>query len=195
MPDRDFNTNSQLREIRDEVLDCRKCQLYKTRIYPVIGQGSHQAKIFIVSEAPGSNENKTGRPFCGQAGKILDELLGSVGIKREEIYITNILKCRPPSNRNPSKDEIKVCSPYLLRQLDIIKPKIICCLGNFAAQLIMEKFDLADKIEGISKIHGQVFMSNDLKIISLYHPVVVTYNTAMREVLRKDFEILKKFKL
>jgi len=192
MLDYDSKTDSQLGKIKNEVLDCKKCQLYKTRTYPVIGQGNHQTKIVIVGEAPGSNEDKTGRPFCGQAGNILDELLSLVGIRRKEIYITNILKCRPPNNRNPSKDEIKACHPYLLRQLEIIKPKIICCLGNFATQFIMEKFGLTDKIEGISKIHGQIFVNDDLKIISLYHPAVVTYNTAMKEVLENDFKILKK---
>jgi len=189
---------SDLKKVKDEVLRCKKCQLYKTRIHPVIGQGNHQAKICLIGEAPGANEDKTGWPFCGQAGKVLDELLDSTGIKREEIYITNILKCRPPGNRNPLKNEIDACSDYLLRQLVIIKPEAICCLGNFATQFIMEKFDLSDKVASIGRIHGQAFSASrkgygQLHIIPLYHPAAVTYNIGMKETLIKDFRILKRF--
>lgn len=188
--------NPQLRVIRDEVLSCTKCPLYKTRIYPVIGQGNHQADIVLVGEAPGFNENKSGRPFCGQAGKVLDELLESANIKREDIYITNILKCRPPGNRNPLSGEIDACVPYLIRQLKIIEPKIIGCLGNFASKFIMEQFGLLDQIDGISKIHGMVFGGEydglTVKVIPLYHPAVATYNKNMIEDLKKDFKILNQ---
>jgi uracil-DNA glycosylase family 4 len=188
--------NPKLRIIRDEVLSCKKCPLYKTRTYPVIGQGNHQASIVFVGEAPGFNENKTGRPFCGNAGKVFDELLQSAGIKREDIYITNILKCRPPSNRNPLQSEIDACTPYLIRQIKIIQPKVICCLGNFASRFIMELFGLADQLDGISKIHGKIFDGNDgektIKIIPLYHPAVATYNQNMTKNLKDDFGILKK---
>ena len=188
--------DKQLRQIKEEVIKCRKCSLYKTRNLPVIGEGNHQARIMFIGEAPGFNEDKTGRPFYGGAGKILDELLGSVKIKREEIYICNILKCRPPNNRNPQKEEIKACTPYLERQIAVIKPKIICPLGNYATVYLLEKFDLKDKIQGISKIHGRVFETKadfgSIKIIPFYHPAVVVYNQNMKETLKKDFKILNE---
>lgn len=188
--------NNQLKKIKDEVLSCQKCSLYKTRIYPVIGQGNHQAKIIFCGEAPGASEDRTGWPFCGQAGKILDELLKTAGIKREEIYICNILKCRPPNNQDPQKEEIEACTPYLKRQIEIIKPKIICPLGNYATVYLLEKYDLKDKIQGISKIHGQIFKAKaafgPIKIIPFYHPAVVVYNQNMKETLKKDFEILNE---
>lgn len=182
--------DDELKKIKEEVIACKKCPLYKTRIYPVIGQGNHQARIMFIGEAPGFNENKTGFPFCGKAGKVLDELLDSVNIKREDIYITNILKCRPPGNRNPKSEEIRACVPYLERQIEIIKPKIICTLGNFPTSYILEKFGLKDKIQGISKIHGQIFNANGLKIIPLYHPAVAAYNATMKEILKTDFKVL-----
>jgi len=192
------NFKQELKKIKEEVLSCRKCSLYKTRTYPVIGEGNHQAKIMFIGEAPGAQEDKTGRPFCGAAGKILDELLDSVRIKREEIYITNILKDRPPENRKPKKEEIKACTSYLEKQIEIIKPEVICTLGNYSTVFIMEKYGLKNQIQGISKIHGKIFEVKNLfqkiKIIPLYHPAVVTYNINMKETLKKDFKILEKFK-
>lgn len=186
--------NDQLRKIKDEVIECQKCLLYKNRNLPVIGQGNHQAKIMFIGEAPGQSEDQTGRPFCGAAGKILDELLASVNIKRENVYVSNILKCRPPDNRNPKPEEIKACTPYLLRQIDIIKPEIVCTLGNFSTAFIMEHFGLKDKIENIGRIHGKIFEAKSLfgkiKIISLYHPAAATYNPSMKIILKKDFQSL-----
>jgi len=184
-----------LKKIEEEILYCRKCNLWRERKNPVVGGGSWEAKIMFVGEAPGANEDEKGTPFCGAAGKILDELLNTIGIKREEIYITNILKCRPPQNRNPKEEEITACSPYLDRQIEIIKPEIICCLGNFSTFYIMKKFGLKDKIQGISKIHGKVFeirsLFDSIKIIPLYHPAVATYNVNMKPLLEKDFGVLK----
>jgi len=188
-----------LRKIKNEVLSCKKCSLHKERVknrfYPVVGEGNHQAKIMFVGEAPGLQEAKTGRPFCGVAGKILDELLESSGIKRENVYITNILKDRPPQNRDPQPEEIKACTPYLERQIEIIKPEIICPLGRYSMNFLMERFGLEDQIEGISKIHGRLFKSKslfqDVAIIPFYHPAVATYNPNMKKVLEEDFKILK----
>ena len=193
---------TELRKIRDEVINCKKCSLYKERInggfYPVIGEGNHQAKIMFIGEAPGLQEAKTGRPFCGRSGKILDELLNSVNIKRENIYISNILKDRPPKNRDPQKEEIKVCVHYLERQIELIKPEVVCSLGRYAMEFLMEKFSLKDFIEPIGKIHGKVFKTKTLfqniKIIPFYHPAVAAYNPSMKEILKKDFQVLKKFK-
>jgi len=187
----------KLKKIKEEVINCKKCSLYKTRTCPVIGEGNHQAKIVFVGEGPGASEDRTGYPFCGAAGKILDELLNAVEIKREEVYICNILKCRPPGNRDPQKEEIEACVPYLEKQIEIIKPEVVCPLGRFAMEFLMEKFGLKDQIQGISKIHGKVFESRSLfqkiTLIPFYHPAVVTYNANMKEVLKKDFKILEKF--
>jgi len=149
----------------------------------------------FIGEAPGFNEDKKGKPFVGQAGKIFDKLLSSIDLKREKIYITNILKCRPPNNRNPTQEEIKICSSYLDKQIGIIKPKVICCLGNFATGFIMKKFNLKEKIQGISKIHEKLFSTSTLngviKIIPMYHPAVATYDISKFNVLKKDFEKIK----
>jgi len=185
----------KLQLIKQEILNCKKCDLYKTRTNPVIGEGSPEADIMFIGEAPGFNEDKQGKPFVGQAGKVFDELLDFIDLKREKIYITNILKCRPPKNRNPTQEEIKTCSSYLDKEIEIIKPKIICCLGNFATNYVLKKFNLKDKIQGISKIHGEIFNASTLigviKIIPLFHPAVVTYDRTKLNTLKKDFEILK----
>ena len=189
---------SQLKEIKQKVLACKKCSLYKNRIYPVVGEGNHQAKIMFVGEAPGFSESKTGRPFCGSSGKILDQLLDSVDIKRQDVYITNLLKDRPPGNRDPKIEEIKACYPYLKEQIRIIRPEVICPLGRYSTQFLMQEFGLEKEIQSIGKIHGQIFQSNRLfkgiKIIPFYHPAVSVYNADMKSVLIKDFQILKKFK-
>jgi len=188
----------ELKEIKDEVIACKKCPLYeyrkKNKFYPVIGEGNHRAEIMFIGEAPGFNEAKTGRPFCGAAGKILDELLESVGIKREEVYITNVVKDRPPNNRDPNSEEVKAYSPFLKRQIDIIKPKVICSLGNCSTDFIFKKYGLEGKIQGISKVHGKVFSVDKINIIPLYHPAAATYNPNMKEIMKKDFQILKRLK-
>jgi len=182
-----------MKEIKDEVVACQKCELYKSRTLPVIGQGSHEAKIMFVGEAPGANEDKTGIPFCGAAGQVLDKLLASIGRKREEVYIANILKCRPPGNRNPELEEIEACTPYLDRQIEIIQPKVIACLGNFSARYIFQKFGLEELIQSISKIRGKVFNASggEIKIVPLYHPAVATYNRNRYNDLAEDFKVLK----
>lgn len=189
----------KLRQVRDDVINCDKCNLCNTRkennYFPVIGEGNHNAEVVFIGEAPGLNEAKTGRPFCGEAGKILDELLNSIELPRKEVYICNILKDRPPKNREPQKDEIEACTPYLDKQIEAIKPKIITTLGNYATAFIMEKYGLKKEIQGISKIHGSVFKAvsllDNLKIIPLYHPAVAVYNRNMIDVLKEDFKIIK----
>lgn len=188
----------KLEEIKKEVKECRRCELWRTRTNIVFGEGNVEAKIMIVSEAPGYNEDQAGRPFCGAAGKVLDELLESIGIKRGEVYICNLLKCRPPQNRDPKKEEIEACVPYLERQIKIIEPEVICTLGNYSTAYIFEKYGLKDQIQGISKIHGEIFevksLFQNIKIIPLYHPAVATYNPNMKEILKEDFKLLDKFK-
>ena len=185
-------TETKLKQIKEDVINCQKCSLCKTRILPVIGQGSHSAKIMFVGEAPGANEDKTGVPFCGASGKFLDKLLSSAGIKREDVYICNLLKCRPPKNRGPKSEELQVCTSYLERQIEAINPKIISPLGRHSMNFLMKKFNLEDQIEIISKIHGKVFnIENNIKLVPLYHPAVAVYNANMKGVLIEDFKILK----
>jgi len=194
-----MNREQELKKIKEEIIVCKKCSLSKERatngFYPVIGEGNHQAMIMFVGEAPGLNEAKTGRPFCGAAGKVLDELFESANIKREDVYITNILKDRPPKNRDPQPEEIKACAPYLEKQIDLIKPKIICPLGKNSMEFLMKKFGFGERLEGISKIHGKLFKVNnffyDVTIMSLYHPAVAIYNPNMKETLKEDFKRLK----
>jgi uracil-DNA glycosylase len=184
-----------LKKIKEEVLDCKSCSLYDYRMannyFPVIGEGSHEAKIIFVGEAPGQNEAKQGRPFCGASGKMLSKLLESIDLKREEVYITNIVKDRPPDNRDPSDEEIKVYSPFLVRQIEIIKPRVVCALGRHSMKFIMENYGLLDKLDSISKIHGKVFETSIFKFVPLYHPAVAIYNSNMKKVLESDFQILK----
>lgn len=183
-----------LEKIKKGLLECKKCPLYKERIknkfYPVVGEGNKKAKIMFIGEAPGKNEARTGRPFCGAAGKILDELFKSVKIKREAAYITNIVKDRPPKNRPPKKEEIDAYAFFLERQIEIIKPEIICALGNYSTRYLMEKYGLKDKIQGISKIHGKVFRKGTIKIIPLYHPAAAIYNPRLKKILKNDFKKL-----
>lgn len=184
----------KLTEVETKIKHCKKCNLSGTCTNYVPGEGNPEAKLLFVGEAPGKNEDLTGRPFCGKAGNILNQLLVEAGKKREDVYIANILKCRPPGNRNPNPEEIRTCTPYLLRQLEIIKPKIICCLGNFSTSFIMSKFNLENKIQAVGKVHGRVFMSpgaNFPKIIPLYHPASAIYNPKSIEILKQDFKMLK----
>ncbi len=189
---------SLLLSIKEEVIKCQKCELYKTRILPVIGQGSHNAQIMLIGEAPGANEDRTGVPFCGRAGQVLDLLLASAGIKRDDVYVANILKDRPPQNREPAIEEITACTPYLLRQIAAIEPKIIATLGNYSAHFMLEQFQVAESHLGISQLRGRKFIVNDPSskktyiIIPLYHPAVAVYNSLMLDDLKKDFQMLKE---
>ena len=190
--------SKELEKIKKEILSCKKCPLYKTRRNPVAGEGNPKAKIMFIGEAPGENEDREGRPFCGKAGKILDELLEKISLKREDVFIGNLLKCRPPQNRDPKSEEILACSPFLEKQIEIIKPEIICPLGRYSMKFIFEKYGLKDELDSISKIHGKVFevrtLFQKVKIIPFYHPAVCTYNPRMREILEQDYKILEKFK-
>ena len=196
------NRTELLKKIKDEVTGLKESPLYKERIknkvFPVIGEGSHHAKIMFIGEAPGRNEAKTGRPFCGAAGKILDELLASVVIERKDIYITNIVKDRPPFNRDPLPDEIRVYGPFLDRQIEIIQPEVIATLGRFSMDYIMRKFGLENQLKSISQMHGKIFETNtpygNIKITPLYHPAVAIYNRTTKDTLIKDFQVLKSFK-
>ncbi len=188
-----MSKEKKLKKIKKEVINCKKCSLYKTRTLPVIGQGNHNTDIILIGEAPGANEDKTGIPFCGKSGDFLDEMLNRAGIKREDVYICNLLKCRPPKNRDPNSKELKACTPYLDRQIELIKPKVISSLGRYSMEFLMKKYGLDEQLDKISNIHGQVFdvKSLNLKLVPLYHPAVAVYNANMKDTLIEDFKILK----
>ena len=193
------NRTEQLKKIKDEIVDIKNSPLYNFRIknkfLPVIGEGNHYAKIMFIGEAPGKNEAKTGRPFCGAAGHILDELLDSIGLDRKEVYVTNIVKDRPPFNRDPLPEEIEYYGPFLDRQIEIIRPEVIVTLGRFSMAYIMKRFSLDSELKSISQIHGKVFSAETsygkIKIIPLYHPAVAVYGTN-KEILKKDFDVIKQ---
>ncbi|MBI2446604.1 MAG: uracil-DNA glycosylase [Parcubacteria group bacterium] len=186
-----------MRKIKDEIVAAKDSPLYgyriKNKYFPVIGEGRYSAKIMFIGEAPGRNEAETGRPFCGASGRILDELLASIGIDRKEVYITNIVKDRPPENCDPNPNEIEFYAPFLDRQIEIIKPEVIATLGRFSMAYIMKKFGLESELKSISIIHGKVFSAatsyGNVKIIPLYHPAVAVYGTN-KEILKKDFKAL-----
>ncbi len=181
--------------LADEILSCVKCDLHKTRRNPVPGEGSLTPKIMFIGEAPGSREDETGRPFVGAAGKLLTMLIEGIGLTREEVYITNVVKCRPPGNRDPTQVEIYTCMPYLKRQLNILKPRLIVTLGRHAAKVIMDLAGL--KFTSITREHGSVKIAviSGIKtiIIPTYHPAAALYNPAVKQLLIDDFEKIKKY--
>ena len=184
-----------LKKIKEEVISLDTSPLYAERVknkyFPVIGEGSHTASIMFIGEAPGENEAKTGRPFCGRAGKVLDLLLASVEIERKGVYVTNIVKDRPPGNRDPFPDEIAIYAPFLDRQIEIIKPKVVATLGRFSMQYVMSRYGLEWELDSISKIHGKTFSAKDFKFVPLYHPAAVIYNQHLLDTLKEDFKVLK----
>ena len=191
----------KLKTIKERILNLKESPLFEYRTsnkyFPVIGEGSHDAMIMFVGEAPGRNEAKTGRPFCGAAGKVLDELLNHIKIERQTIYITNIVKDRPPENRDPTAEEIRVYGPFLDEQIEIIQPKVIVSLGRYAMGYIMKKFGKELELEPIGKAHGKAYDAKasygDIKIVALYHPCVAVYNPHNLPNLKKDFEVLATY--
>jgi len=191
----------QMKQIRTEILQLEESPLYeyrtKNNYFPVIGQGSHSANIMFIGEAPGESEAKTGRPFCGASGRILDELLESIDVKREDVYITNIVKDRPPNNRDPHKGEIELYSPFLERQIDIVQPNVLATLGRFSMEFVLNLFDAPEKDGKISQLHGTAIpvttAYGEANVVPLYHPAVALYNAGQKDTLREDFKVLTQF--
>ncbi len=187
-----------LEEIEREIKNCKRCELWKTKTNYVPGEGNPKAKIVFVGEAPGREEDKQGRPFVGNAGKYLTEVMQKFGLKREDVYITNVLKCRPPNNRDPKPEEVEACKPFLIKQLEAIKPDVIVCLGRHSAGVIFDLFGL--KFPGISRVRGKIFevgkWGKNVKIIAIYHPAAVLYRPQLKEDFENDFkkivELLKE---
>ncbi len=191
--------SQQMLAIKEEIIGLVSSPLYDDRIrnmvYPVIGSGNHHADIMIIGEAPGKNEAKTGVPFCGASGKVLDQLLEHVGIERSDVYITNVVKDRPPDNRNPKPDEISLYAPFLDRQIEIIQPQVIVPLGKFSMEYILGKYGFSEKIGKISQMRGVVFKAEltygEVTIVPMFHPAVGVYNRTKIPLLKKDMEIVK----
>jgi uracil-DNA glycosylase family 4 len=178
-----------LQAFGESVRDCAGCRLSEGRTQVVFGVGSPDARLLFVGEGPGFNEDKQGEPFVGAAGKLLNELLGQIGLKRSDVYIANVVKCRPPDNRDPLPDEIEACSPHLIEQIAIIKPAVICTLGRFATKL------LADTELSMTAIHGKAKERDiggvHVVLFPVFHPAAALYTPSNRKLLEQDFAKLK----
>ncbi len=174
-----------LKEFYFKIRECKKCGLWQTKTKFVFGSGNACAELLFIGEAPGKNEDLQGKPFVGRAGQILDELLESIGLARNEVFIANVLKCRPPRNRDPHVEEVEACRNYLFRQVEIINPKIICTLGKHSTRLILE----TDK--GITGLRGKEFRVGGRIILPINHPAAVLYNPSKYKILEKDFARIK----
>lgn len=171
---------SELAQLCDQIRACTKCDLAKGRTNAVPGEGPENAEIMLIGEAPGFHEDRAGRPFIGAAGKFLDELLGKIGLAREQVYICNVIKCRPPQNRDPLPVEMDACRPYLEKQIELIKPKIIITISRFA----MARWFPDAKI---SAIHGKPKKFGELVVLPMYHPAAALHQPNLRSVLEEDF--------
>lgn len=171
-----------LEEIRRELGDCRRCKLHRTRRTLVFGEGNEEAKLMFVGEGPGYDEDVQGRPFVGRAGQLLTKIIQSIRLQREEVYITNIIKCRPPQNRNPEPDEIECCHPFLLKQIRAIRPQIICALGTFAAQTLL-KTDAK-----ITALRGRFYDLGGMKVLPTYHPAYLLRNPDRKREVWEDMK-------
>jgi DNA polymerase len=183
-----MDKDSYLRDLYEDLKDCRRCDLWQTRTNVVFGSGSPDAEIVFVGEAPGYNEDLQAEPFVGAAGKFLDELLKDIlGITRDRVYIANVLKCRPPENRDPTGVEIQTCKPFLLKQLEIISPVVVCTLGNFATKT------LSGKREGITRLKRKPIRVGGTFVFPIYHPAAALHRGDLYDEVREDFRALKAF--
>lgn len=171
--------------LREHGGDCTRCPLSLTRTRLVFGIGDEHARLMFIGEAPGKNEDLTGEPFVGAAGKFLDELLASIGIEREQVYIANMVKCRPPGNRDPEPAEIATCAPFLARQIELIAPDAIVTLGRFAAHYVL------DTTAPITSLRGKLYHRDGRNIIPVFHPAAALYDSSKREVLFDDFKRIR----
>lgn len=183
----------EIARIEEEIRNCRRCPLYKSRKKPVPGEGSLKPVIFFIGEAPGAQEDATGRPFVGAAGKLLTSLIEDIGLRRGDVYITNVVKCRPPHNRDPSREEVEACKPYLIRQLKLMKPALIVTLGRHAANVISGFMN--KKFKSMTREHGKrydiMLFGFKSTVIHTYHPAAALYNPALLDNIREDFKIIE----
>jgi len=186
-------TKESLKAVASEIRICSKCELSKTRKNAVAGEGNPQSQIMFIGEAPGYWEDVKGKPFVGAAGKFLDTLLATISFEREDVFIGNVLKCRPPRNREPTPNEIQTCTPYLDRQIRIIQPKIIVTLGNYSTAYIFLKANLP--FSSITQVHGRIYNASVLDmpvtVFPTFHPAAALYSARYKEELTNDFQKLK----
>jgi len=175
-----------MEEFRTRVAGCRLCALAETRTNTVFGEGAENARLMFIGEAPGADEDKQGRPFVGRAGQLLTKIIESIGLKREEVFIGNILKCRPPGNRNPLPGEIVKCAPYLRKQIERIKPEVICALGKFAAQTLL------DTDTPISRLRGRFQDYHGIKLMPTYHPAYLLRNASGKKDVWEDMKAIAR---
>ncbi|HXX36100.1 MAG TPA: uracil-DNA glycosylase [Thermodesulfobacteriota bacterium] len=171
-----------LDEVRKELGDCSRCKLHRTRRTIVFGEGNEKASLMVIGEGPGYDEDIQGRPFVGKAGQLLTKILQSINLAREEVYITNIVKCRPPQNRNPEPDEIQSCSPFLMKQINVIQPKIICALGTFSAQTLLKTETK------ITALRGKIYDLAGITVIPTYHPAFLLRNPERKREVWEDMK-------
>ena len=171
---------TELEKLYEEIRNCQKCRLAQSRTNPVPGEGPEDAELMFIGEAPGFHEDRQGRPFVGAAGRFLEELLASIGLRREEVYICNVIKCRPPGNRDPLKDEIEACAPYLDRQIKLIKPRLIVTLGRFSLGHFVPK-------ASISKMHGKPIRVGGITCYPVLHPAAALHQPRWRSMIEEDF--------
>jgi len=178
-------SEGSIERIAGEIVICIKCRLSQTRKHAVPGEGSVSSKVMFVGEGPGEQEDAQGRPFVGAAGKLLTQLLQSINLRRQDVYITNVVKCRPPNNRPPRKDEAAACRPYLERQIAVIDPKVICPMGNSAIRAFM------DSDKSVTELHGIPFEVESVTYFPMYHPAAALYTFSLRRVMEEDFRKLR----
>lgn len=175
-----------LERVRNEIGDCQRCPLGQARTNLVFGEGSSKARLVFVGEAPGADEDAQGRPFVGRAGQLLTKIIGATGFSRKDVYICNILKCRPPGNRNPKPDEIYACEPFLIQQIQAIQPEVICALGTFAAQTLLKKE------APITALRGRFHSYHGIKVMPTYHPAYLLRNEGAKKLVWEDIQLVMK---
>jgi uracil-DNA glycosylase family 4 len=191
------STETSLRDLHEKILTCTLCPLSGTRHKAVPSEGPENAKTMFIGEGPGRQEDLEGRPFVGRAGKFLDECLQSIGLHREQVFITNIVKCRPTEkagnwvkDRKPNTEEIAACKPYLDQQIELLRPEVICTLGDTARSQVFKRFGLEE--DTIGHVHGRLFLGGSVRIVPLYHPAAALYDNSLRQIIMIDFQSLRR---
>ena len=179
------SSETKLETVRNELGECKRCKLHSTRKNIVFGDGNPDASLLFVGEAPGADEDRQGLPFVGKAGKLLTKIIEAINLKREDVYICNILKCRPPENRNPEDDEIRSCVPFLRKQIETIKPDVICTLGSFSAKTLL------NVNTPISKLRGKINYFNDICLIPTFHPAFLLRNPSKKKDVWEDIKLVR----
>jgi len=184
-PNSILNDMMTLDSIRAEIGDCQRCKLAPKRTNIVFGSGNPDAELVFVGEAPGFDEDQQGLPFVGRAGQLLTKIIESIDLKREDVYICNVLKCRPPENRNPESDEVAACNPFMKKQLAAIRPKVVCCLGTFAAQTVLQT------VAPISKLRGKFYDMDGMRVIATFHPAYLLRSPDKKREVWEDMKQIR----